>query len=253
MSKKLIIGNWKMNPATLESARNIIRKIRRVAGTLEHTNVVACPPFVYIQSAVSRHGPDTLKIGAQTVSFNENGPYTGEVSADMLHNLGVEYVIAGHSEERTAGDTDEMIAKRVKAVVESGMHAVLCVGEKVRDEGGAYLDILKDQIKNSLANVPSNLAKNIVVAYEPVWAIGAKEAMLSAQIYETSLFVKKVLADIFSQNQAMKTLVLYGGSVNFRNAGEIIKTGQVDGLLVGRESVNMPGFIELLKAVDEVS
>ncbi len=252
MSKKLIIGNWKMNPTTLDEAKTIIRKIRRVASVLEGTDVVACPPFVYIQSAISKNDPNTLKIGAQTVSFEEGGPHTGEVSTGMLHELGVAYVIVGHSEERASGDTDEMVAKRVKAVVEAGMKAVLCVGEKVHDEGGAYLGILKDQIKNSLANVPNALAKNIVVAYEPVWAIGAKEPMSSAQIYEASLFVKKVFADVFSQNQAMKTLVLYGGSVNFRNAHEIISIGKVDGLLVGRESVNVPGFVELLKAVDSI-
>jgi triosephosphate isomerase len=252
MSKKLIIGNWKMNPATLEEAKKIVRKIRLVAGRLEHTEVVVCPPFVFIPAAISRRDPNTLKIGAQMVSFNESGPHTGEVSAGMLHDLGVEYVIVGHSEARADGNTDEIVAKRVKAVVELGMYAVLCVGEKVHDEGGAYLDMLKDQIKNSLAGVPSNLAKNVVLAYEPVWAIGAKEAMSSAQIYEASLFVRKVFSDIFSQNQAMKTLVLYGGSVNLRNANEIISIGKVDGLLVGRESVNVPGFAELLKAVDAI-
>jgi triosephosphate isomerase len=252
MSKKLIIGNWKMNPASLDEAKTIIRKVRAAASKLQNTNVVACPPYVFIPAAISTRDPDTLEAGAQTVSFEEGGPHTGEVSAAMLKNLGVRYVIVGHSEERAAGDTDEMVSKRVKAVLEAGMKAVLCVGEKVHDEGGAYLDILKDQIKNSLANVPSNLAKNIVVAYEPVWAIGAKEPMSSAQIYEASLFVKKVFSDVFSQNQAMKTAVLYGGSVNFRNAHEIITIGKVDGLLVGRESVNVPGFVELLKAVDAI-
>lgn len=252
MSKKLIIGNWKMNPASLDEAKKIISKTRAAAGKLQNTDVVACPPFIYIPSAISKRDPDTLEVGAQTVSFEEGGPHTGEVSAVMLKNLGVRYVIVGHSEERAAGDTDEMVSKRVKAVLEVGMKAVLCVGEKVRDEGGAYLDTLKEQIKNSLANVPISLAKNIVVAYEPVWAIGAKEPMSSADIYESSLFVKKVFADVFSQNQAMKTLVLYGGSVNFRNAHEIMTIGKVDGLLVGRESVNIPGFVELLKAVDVV-
>lgn len=252
MTKKLIIGNWKMNPSTIDEAKKIVRKIRSVAGRLEHTDVVACPPLVFIPVAISKRDPNTLKIGAQTVSYEEGGPHTGEVSTVMLSGLGVKYVIVGHSEERAVGDTDEMISRRVKAVVESGMTAVLCVGEKIRDEGGAYLNTLESQIRNSLAGVPSNLAKNIVLAYEPVWAIGAKEAMAPEQIYEMSIFVKKVFADVFSQNQAMKIFVLYGGSVNFRNAGEIVKTGQVDGLLVGRESVNVPGFTELLKAVDAI-
>lgn len=252
MSQKLIIGNWKMNPATLDEAKQIIRKTRAVASKLEHTQVVACPPYVFIPAAISKRDADTLEVGAQTVSFEEGGPHTGDVSASMLSNLGVRYVIVGHSEERAAGDTDEMVAKRVKAIVEAGMKAVLCVGEKVHDEGGAYLNTLADQIKSSLAGVPAHLAKNIILAYEPVWAIGAKEAMQSQQIHETSLFVRKTFSDVFSQNQAMKALVLYGGSVNFRNAHEIMTVGKVDGLLVGRESVNVPGFVELLKAVDAI-
>ncbi|MEK7641827.1 MAG: triose-phosphate isomerase [Patescibacteria group bacterium] len=250
--KKLVIGNWKMNPATFDEAKVIAQKSRRLAAGLSHTEVVACPPFVFLGAVISERDPDTLKVGAQSVSYEEGGPHTGEVGAIMLKDMGVKYVIAGHSEERARGDTDESVSKRVKAIVEAGMEAVLCVGEKERDENGAYLDGLKEQIKNSLANVPANKAKNIILAYEPVWAIGAKEAMAPEQVYEMALFVRKVFSDVFNADQALKATVLYGGSVNFRNAADIIKTGQVDGLLVGRESVNMPGFTELLKAVDEI-
>lgn len=252
MTKKLVIGNWKMNPATPDEARTIIRKVRLWAKKMERTDVVVCPPFVYLPIVISKKNQSVPKIGAQSVSVEEGGPHTGEVSATMLSQSGVKYVIVGHSEERNAGDTDLIVAKKVKMVLESGMSAILCVGEKIRDEGGAYLDALKDQIKNSLEGVPASLAKNIIIAYEPVWAIGAKEAMNPEQIYEMSLFVKKVFADVFSQNQAMKTLVVYGGAVNFRNAMDIITRGNVDGLLVGRESVNIPGFVELLKAVDKI-
>ncbi len=250
--KKLVIGNWKMNPATLEEAKEIARKTRHVVAGLAHTDVVACPPFVYIPAIASQRDSDLLEIGAQSVSFEEGGPHTGEVSAAMLRDMGVKYVIAGHSEERTKGDTDEIVSKRVNAIVSVGMSAVLCVGENERDEGGVYLEKLKQQIKGSLANIPANKAKNIVLAYEPVWAIGAKEAMPADQIREMALFVRKVFSDVFSADQALKATVLYGGSVNFRNAAEIISVGQVDGLLVGRESVNMPGFTELLKAVDSI-
>ena len=252
MSKTLIVGNWKMNPSTLDDAKRIIKKTRRVAGNLKNTEVVACPPFVFIPAAISKRDPNTLKIGAQTVSSEDGGAHTGEVSVTMLRDIGVKYVIAGHSEERARGDSDDVVARKIKAIVEVGMNAILCVGEKVRDEGGAYLDTLKEQIKNSLANIPQNKARNIVLAYEPVWAIGAKEAMKPEQVYEMSLFVKKVFSDVFSQDQAMKVSVLYGGAVNFRNAAEIVRTGQVDGLLIGRESVNLPGFIELLKEVDGI-
>jgi triosephosphate isomerase len=132
------------------------------------------------------------------------------------------------------------------------MTAIVCVGEKARDEGGAHFEYVKNQIKDSLAGISEDRVKRIVLAYEPVWAVGAKESMPPEQIYEMSLFVKKSFADIFGSEAGLKVKVLYGGAVNFRNAGEIIKTGRVDGLLVGRESVNLPGFVELLKAVDGV-
>ena len=241
-----------MNPATLDEAKEIAQKTRRVAAGLTHTTVVACPPFVFIQAAISKSDPDTLKLGAQTVSYEEAGPHTSEVSAAMLKDMGVKYVITGHSEERARGDTDDVVSKRVRAIVEAGLFAVLCVGERERDEGGVYLEQLKQQIKGSLADIPTTKAKNIILAYEPVWAIGAKEALAPEQVREMGIFVRKVFSDVFSADQALKATVLYGGSVNFRNASDIIKIGQVDGLLVGRESVNMPGFTELLKAVDAI-
>jgi triosephosphate isomerase len=251
-NKKLIIGNWKMNPASLQDAKRIARKTRSIAAGLAHTEVVACPPSAFISAAASRKPAANFALGAQSVSVEEGGPFTGEIGAAMLKSLGVEYVIAGHSEQRSRGDTDDMVSRRISRILESGMCAVVCVGEKVRDESGAHFDFLRLQIKNTFAGVPLNKAKSIILAYEPIWAIGAKEAMAPEQIYEMSIFVKKVFADIFGQEAAMKLKVIYGGSVNFRNAAEIISIGKVDGILPGRESVNMPGFTELLKAVDKI-
>ncbi|MFA6295715.1 MAG: triose-phosphate isomerase, partial [Candidatus Paceibacterota bacterium] len=123
---------------------------------------------------------------------------------------------------------------------------------KSRDnENGSHFDFLKNQIKNTFANIPKKYAGDIIIAYEPVWAIGAKESMAPEQVYEMNLFVKKAFADLFGSDLAIKTTVLYGGSVTFRNAGDIMKIGQVDGLLVGRESINIAGFVELLKEVDK--
>lgn len=253
MAKKhLVIGNWKMNAGTAEDAKHIAQKTRLIAAHLKHTEVVACPPFVFVPLAASRTPAKNFSLGAQSASIHEGGSHTGDVSATMLKSLGVEYVIAGHSEERAAGDTDELVSKRVIRILEAGLTAVVCVGEKTREESGSHFDFLRDQIKNTFANVPQAKAKNIVLAYEPVWAIGAKEAMVPEQVHEMSIFVKKAFSDIFGQDAAMKTQVLYGGSVNSLNAADIIRIGKVDGLLVGRESVNPTGFAELLKAVDAI-
>jgi triosephosphate isomerase len=170
----------------------------------------------------------------------------------MLRDIGVEYVIVGHSEERKGGDTDERVSQKMKAVLEARLIPIVCVGEEVRDENGAYLDTLKSQIKNTFAGIPAKSISRVILAYEPIWAIGAKDAMLPGDIRETSIFVKKIFADLFGADAGRKVRVLYGGSVNYRNAPDIMTVGKVDGLLVGRESVNTPGFVALLKAVDGV-
>ncbi|MEK7463790.1 MAG: triose-phosphate isomerase [Patescibacteria group bacterium] len=250
MKKKLIIGNWKMNPTTLDEARRIFRSTKNVTKRLTSTEVVVCPPFVYIPALLAKRGDPVVSIGAQDSYSQEQGSFTGEVSPLMLKDIGVTHVIIGHSERRAKGETDEAISTKIAQALEAGLRVVLCVGEKERDEQGTYLDVLKVQIKNSLNKIPKKLIGKLIVAYEPIWAIGGKEAMDPALIYEMSLFVKKVLSDIYGHAEAVSTPVLYGGAVNFRNAGDIIVKGQVDGLLVGRESVNSDGFTELLKAVD---
>ncbi len=251
-SRHLIIGNWKMNPAGFEDAKRIARRTRAVAARLAHAEAVVCPPFPFIAAAISRNPGANFHIGAQSVSIEDGGAHTGEVSAAMLRSLGAEYAIAGHSEARASGETDSIVSKKIARILDSGMTAVVCVGEKARDENGGHFEFLKNQIKGSFEGIAEDKAKRVIIAYEPVWAVGAKEAMATADINEMAIFVKKTFADLFGAEAGLKLKVLYGGAVNFRNAGEIIRTGRVDGLLVGRESVNMPGFMELLKAVDNI-
>jgi triosephosphate isomerase len=250
--RKIIIGNWKMNPGNLENAKKIFRSTKNVADKLNSIHVIACPPFVYISTFAKSRAESKIAIGAQDVFFEGEGSYTGEVSASMLKDLGVTHCIVGHSEKRKAGDTDEIVSKKVKALLEAGIHPVVCIGEKEHDPQGSYLETLKNQIKNSLSKVQKKNIHDLIIAYEPIWAIGAKEAMQPETVNETVLFIKKVLADMYGHDEAMATPILYGGSVNFRNAGDIVTRGGVDGLLVGRESVNPPGFSELLKTIDSL-
>lgn len=254
MKRKLVIGNWKMNPDSLAEAKRIIKEVRRKTAGLTSTDVVACPPFLYVSLLVSTRSlsksTGQLLPGAQNVSTEERGSFTGEVSALMLRDLGVSHVIVGHSERRAMGETDEIVARKAVSVIEAGMTAVICVGEKIHDAQGEYLQPLKDQIKISLGKINRKYVKYIVMAYEPLWAIGAKEAMDPAVVQEMTIFIKKILSDMYGQDEAASVLILYGGSVNFRNAGDIVSKGGVDGLLVGRESVNSSGFVELLKVVD---
>lgn len=250
MKKKIIIGNWKMNPISLDEAKRLFKSTKNISDKLNKTSIVVCPPFVYIPSLLKTES--SVSVGAQDAYSEVQGSYTGEVSSSMLKDLGVTYVILGHSERRTKGESDESISKKVQLVLEAGMTAVLCIGEKERNENGAHLDFLKEQIKNSLDKVSKKNIDKLMIAYEPVWAIGAKEAMSPENIYEMSLFIKKVLSDMYGHDEAVNTTILYGGSVNFRNALDIFVKGKVDGLLVGRESLNTDGFTELLKVTDSI-
>lgn len=252
MSRYLIAGNWKLNPQTLEEAKKIAAAYKKIAPELKHTETVICPPFPFIQALTPSKPVKNMSMGAQSAAKEVSGSHTGLVSATMLREVGAEYIIVGHSEERKRGDTDEVVNARLQAVLAAGLTAIVCVGEEKRDSDGAYMQELKSQISTTLANVTAASAKKIVIAYEPVWAIGAPEPMKSEDIYETSLFVKKVVADILTPEAGIKIPVLYGGAVNAANAAEIVRIGQVDGLLVGRESINPSGFVELLKVVDSL-
>lgn len=249
-SKKLIIGNWKMNVGTLKDAKAIAKKSLALSKKMKHTEIVVCPSFPHIAVAAAK--AKAYHLGAQSASVFENGSHTGDVGARQLADLGVEYVLAGHSEQRQAGDTDETVSKRIQRILEAGLTAVVCCGDKARAEDGSHLESLKNQLKASLANIPAEKAGRLMIAYEPVWAIGAKEAMQADQVYEMSLFVKKVFAEVFGPDAGHKVKVLYGGAVKADNAAEIMSVGKVDGLLVGRESVNIQGLTDLCKVVDSV-
>ncbi len=247
--RKLIMGNWKMNPTSIEEARRIFAAIKVSARKLVNTDTVICPPFIF--AGVLKAGSG-VELGAQNVSFEERGSFTGEVAALMVKSVGAKYVIVGHSERRKMGETDEAVAKKAAAAIGTDLTAVVCVGENVRDTQGEYLEFLKNQIKNSLGKIQRRNLRSLVIAYEPVWAIGATEAMTPADIHEMSIFIKKILADMFGQEEAFKVPILYGGAVNFRNARDIVALGEVDGLLIGRESLNPPGFVEILKTIDTI-
>lgn len=251
MKRKIIVGNWKMNPTSIDEAKKLTSTISKVSTKLKNTQVVLCPPYVYLPKVVSIKNSN-ISFGAQNAHGEERGSFTGEVSPTMLKEFGIKYIILGHSERRAIGETDEIIAKKVNLALELGIHPILCVGEKEHDTQGVYLDTLKTQIKNSLDKVPKKLINELIIAYEPVWAIGAKEPMTTGVINEMVIFIKKVISDIYGQENGKSTPILYGGSVSFRNAQDIMENGGVNGLLVGRESINPQGFVELLKVVDSV-
>lgn len=248
--KKLVVGNWKMNPTTLDEAKSIVAEVKKGIKNIKKTNVVLCPSFVYLQQ-FSSGLKSPLFLGAQNVHHETLGSFTGEVSYAEISDLGVQYVILGHSERRKMGETDEIINKKVKSVVNSKMTAIVCIGENSRDEHGDFYAVIKEQLHLALKDVSKRVLANVVIAYEPVWAIGAKEAMNPTDLHEMSIFIKKVLQDMFG-DLSSDVQVIYGGAVGKFNADMLIKSGNVSGFLIGRESLRPRDFVEIIKIVDSI-
>lgn len=250
MSKnRLVIANWKMNPRTLIEAKDLAKSTRTYASKMKNLDVIICPPAVFLESLKSS---SKTKIGAQDISKEEQGSFTGQVSAKQVVSVGASYVIIGHSERRAVGETDQDVAGKVLQSVVSGLLPIVCIGEKIHDTDGEYLKELKEQITIALSLIKKTELWKVTIAYEPVWAIGAKEAMSPHDIYETVLYLRKILSDIYGKTVGTSINIIYGGSVDATNARSIIKEGNVGGILVGRQSWNMDTFGPLLKAVDSI-
>lgn len=237
-----------MNPESLEEVNKIVKSTVRNASKSSIT--IICPPFVFL-SSVSKHiKGKNVSLGAQNVFAEKKGAYTGEISAEMLKSFNVTHAIVGHSERRAMGETDEDISKKLLASWSSKIIPILCVGEQKRDDHGNYLEILKSQTISSLKLLPKSAISKVVIAYEPVWAIGSesKGAMSARELHETSIFIRKVLVDIYGV-KAKETIIIYGGSVDAENAATLVREGEVDGLLVGRQSLNAKDFAQILKSV----
>ncbi|MEK7538645.1 MAG: triose-phosphate isomerase [Patescibacteria group bacterium] len=252
--KKLIIGNWKMFPVSAKEARDKFTAIKKEAAALRNVQTVVCPPFVYMGDLKKLVTGHRCVLGAQNAWTEESGAYTGEVSPDMLMSLGVSYVIIGHSERRALGETDELVNRKVHAAIKAGLTAVLCVGERTRDADGEYLKYIGEQILFALKGVSKKDLANVVIAYEPIWAIGknAVRAASTDDALEVTILIRKTLADLYGQG-SFNIPVLYGGSVDAQNAGDFLAKSQVQGLLVGRSSLDPKVFAAILKSAEKTA
>lgn len=254
--KKLIIANWKMNPQTSDEAEELSRAVHGGVSSLKGVEVVLCPPFPYLK-VVSYKLKANFSLGAQDCFWEQEGAYTGEVSPRMLKDIGCEYVIVGHSERKqNFQETDEIINKKIKAALKAGLKVILCVGEDTRDSfdsrGHWTCEIdpkVKEQINGALLGVKKSQVQNIVVAYEPVWAIGTGNAATADDVLSAKIFIRKIIGDLYGRKTADAVRVLYGGSTDKKNANDFIKEGQADGLLVGGTSLHAEEFIEMIKSI----
>jgi len=249
MKKPLIVGNWKLYVTDIDEAIANAQKLTRGA-VKTGSVIVLCPPVPFIDAVTKILKRRKLATGAQRASLSGDEKRTGEYTAEMISSLGAEYVIVGHSERRAMGESDEHVHSLLMNVLDADLTPILCVGEQTRSaSSGDHFGFIENQLRAALTGVNPKDVRGIVVAYEPIWAIGKGpgEAMTPADLEETALYIRKILVDIFGRARALAVPVLYGGSVEASNAAELMKSG-VAGFLVGHASVDPVSLLSIAKA-----
>lgn len=248
MKKFLIIANWKMNPDSPGRALRLGRAIESGIAQAAGVEIVIAPPFPFLGAV--KAALKKARLGAQDAFWISKGAYTGEVSAYQLKHLRVRYVIVGHSERRGLGETDEMVEKKLRAVIDAGMNAVLCVGERER-EGDDIPAIVGEQLKRAVAGMEKQNLARLAIAYEPVWALSSTPGSrpdTPAGAHRAMLYIRKILADRYGRSAAENVRILYGGSVSASNAASFLHEGNMQGLLVGGASLRPAEFVEIVRA-----
>ena len=251
--KKLIAGNWKMNKTSADGVA-LVRDIVAAVGKQSDVEVVVCPPFTGLESAGKALEGSNVKLGAQNMHFEASGAFTGEISAPMLRAIFATHVILGHSERRTIfGETDEIVNKKVLAALKNQLRPIFCVGETLAErESGSTLKVVQTQLERGLDGVSKELAASVVIAYEPVWAIGTGKVATTEQAQEVHAFIRGLLTNLFTESVAQKLRILYGGSMKPSNAPELLSQKDIDGGLIGGASLEARSFVELVSAAAAV-
>ncbi len=251
LRKAVIAGNWKMNKTPSETTA-LINEMKPLVKDAD-CDVVLCVPFVDLPAAIEAAKGSNIGIGAQNVHFEKSGAFTGEISADMLCELGVKYVIIGHSERRTYfGETDVTVNKRTLAALNAGLTAIICVGEYLEQrEQGVTAELVAMQTKIALGGVSAEQLKNVIIAYEPVWAIGTGKTATAEQANEVCAVIRDTVKSLYGEDAANGLTVQYGGSMNAKNAAELVAQPDVDGGLIGGASLKAPDFQAIVNAASE--
>jgi triosephosphate isomerase len=249
MRKRIIAGNWKMNK-TLDEAIDLARAIKDKAADVQNVDMILCPPFTNLSSVVDVVKGTNIGVGAQNLHWEAKGAFTGEISADMLRSVGCQYVIIGHSERRQYfGETDETVNKRIKAALAAGLVPIVCVGETLEErEADKTQEVVETQITGAYKDISSNDAENMVVAYEPVWAIGTGKVATPQQAQEVHAYIRSLLKTVYSEKVAETVRIQYGGSMKPGNAAELLANPDVDGGLIGGASLDADSFLGIINA-----
>jgi len=249
--KYLVIANWKCNPSNQKEAKRLFDYYKKQMRNCSNIDLIVCPPFSYITQLKEKF--KNIYLGAQNC-FCKEGAFTGEVSAPMLKSIGVNYVIVGHSERRNIfNESNEEINNKIKSVLDNKMTPILCVGEneKQREEGETF-EVVKNQIGEGLDKIPNSKIKNIILAYEPIWAIGTGKFAEAEKIQEIKIFIKKLINNKYGAKASEAIKIVYGGSVDSNNISFYLSESQMDGVLVGGASLKKDEFLQMLKKVNGI-
>ena len=249
MKKRLVVGNWKMYIQDPGEAREFALALRKKVRGLSGVEVFVAPPLPFVGEVAEALASSPIRVGAQTLAAYADEKHTGDVSGAMLKNAGADFVIVGHSERRAAGDTPDMVRAQLERAIAAGLTPILCIGELERTREADHFAYVEEHLNHALKDIPKNTLKKLIVAYEPVWAIGksAADAMKASDVHEMSIFIRKMLTELLDRKMAARIPVLYGGSVEPDNAAQLLKEGAVSGFLVGHASVSVDSFVAIIK------
>ncbi|GAA4271253.1 triose-phosphate isomerase [Aquimarina gracilis] len=250
MRKKIVAGNWKMNK-NLAETESLLSGLKENVGGISGAEIIVAPTFTNLSKTTQELKSTNIKVAAQNMHQAENGAFTGEISADMLKSIDVEIVILGHSERRAYfGETDQLLAEKVNTALKHNMTVIFCFGEELQDrKSNGHFSVVENQLKNGLFHIDASAWKNIVLAYEPVWAIGTGETASPDQAQEMHAFIRATIGKAFNEEIADEVSILYGGSVKPNNAKEIFAKPDVDGGLIGGASLDAESFGTIAKAI----
>lgn len=250
MRKKVIAGNWKMNN-DLNGTVNLISELKKGVNDQTKATVIVCPPFTSLETAQTLLKDSLIKFGAQNMYFEESGAFTGEISPSMLKSVGCEYVILGHSERRTIfGESDQIINKKIKTAIKHNLKPIFCIGETLEErEKGVTFEIIEKQIRFGLEGLTESELATMIIAYEPVWAIGTGKTASNEQAQEVHEFIRNLITKLFSADFAQKLIIQYGGSVKPENAKELLGQPDIDGALVGGACLKADSFLKIIDAI----
>ncbi len=253
--EKLIIGNLKMNIVSDVERENYFKSFKKSIRNkkLKQTKIILCPPTIHLETFTKKIKNKNVSFGAQNVYYENKGSYTGEISPAMVKNFGGEYVIIGHSERRKYfNETDKTVNQKIKLSLKEKLQPIFCLGETSEErKSGELKNIISKQLKKGLADIPKNKIFKVIIAYEPIWAIGTGDIPTSENIMEVQILIKKILVDNFSLNINKLPKILYGGSVNYRNAKNLCLDVGMDGVLVGGESLHPVDFLKIVEVLDK--